>query len=84
MTKQRFERIEAQMVEQVMARVKHAKIMAEWAKVMVEQAKVKVDQVKVSVEERKKQTQSQMKLLEATSGVMGETRQTNKKLLLDL
>ena len=50
------------------------------AKVMAKQAKVRADQAKVSVEERKQQTQSQVKLLEATSGVMGETRQHKHKV----
>ena len=59
--RQRFERLEAQRVKQ--------------AKFMAEQAKVKADQAKVNVEKRKQQTQSQVKLLEATSRVMGETRQ---------
>ena len=47
---------------------------------MAEQAKVRADQAKVDVEERKQQTQSQVKLLEATSGVMGETRQHKQKV----
>ena len=54
--------------------------MAEEAKVRVDQAKVRADQAKVSVEELKQQTQSQVKLLEATSGVIGGTRQQKHKV----
>ena len=82
MATQCFERLEAQMVEKAKVKVKHAKVMAkqakvkaDQAKVRADQAKVRVDQVKVNVKEQKQQTQSQVKLLEATSGVMGETRQ---------
>ena len=54
--------------------VEQAKVRTKQGKIKTDQAKVRANQTKVSVGERKQQTQSQVKLLEATSGVMGETR----------
>ena len=68
------------MVEQDKVRVDQAKIRNNQAKVKADQAKVKADQEKAKVEEQKQQTQSQVKLFEATSGVMGEMRQHKQKV----
>ena len=48
---------------------------------MEEQAKAMAKQAKATVEEQKQQTNSQVKLLEATSRVMGETRQHKHKVV---
>ena len=47
---------------------------------MADQAKVRADQAKANIEEQKQQTQSQVKLFEETSGVMGELRQHKQKV----
>ena len=60
--------------------VERAKVRIEQGKIKTDQAKVRANQTKVSVGERKQQTQSQVKLLEATSGVMGEMRQHKQEV----
>ena len=47
---------------------------------MAEQAKAMTEQAKAIVEERKQKSQSQVKLVEAISEVMGEARQQRQEV----
>ena len=70
---QRFERLEAQMVEQ-------DKVWVDQTKAREEQAKAMAKQANAIVKNKKQKTQSQVKLLEKISRVMGEARQHKQKV----